>query len=177
VVALYHGKLLLIARAAETVEREPTYRPTDDSRTAQDAHLARLKAVERYPGCTFTSPDSLAKYVLGGAVLDLLVQAYAEETGRERDAAEGFISEMALTATSILKARNKRSATPSTFTSERFLGGKLRPISAPLWTKRWQERGRWWMLGSRVWHKPRCAGRLRQCAARRRNVANDMSRG
>src|SRR6202035_699865 len=65
-LALYHGKRLLIARAAETAEREPKYRPTDDSRIAQDAHLARLRAVERYPGCTFTSADNLAKYVLGG---------------------------------------------------------------------------------------------------------------
>jgi hypothetical protein len=94
-LALYHGKRLLIARAAETAEREPKYRPTDDSRTAQDAHLARLKAVERDPGCTFTSADSLAKYVFSGAILDLLVQAYAEEVGRDRDAAEGFIHEMA----------------------------------------------------------------------------------
>ena len=93
-LALYHGKLLLIAKAAETAERGPQYAPTDASRTAQDAHLARLKAVERYSSCTFTSTDSLAKYVLGGAILDLLVQAYAEEVGHERDAAEGFIHEM-----------------------------------------------------------------------------------
>jgi len=33
--------------------------------------------------------------VLGSAILDLLVQAYAEEVGHERDAAEGFIYEMA----------------------------------------------------------------------------------
>jgi hypothetical protein len=57
--------------------------------------LARLGAIERYPGCTFTSADSLAKYVLSGAILDLLVQAYAKEVGRDRDAAEGFIEEMA----------------------------------------------------------------------------------
>ena len=35
-LALYHGKLLLIARAAETAEREPTCRPTDEF-----AHRAR----------------------------------------------------------------------------------------------------------------------------------------
>src|SRR5215467_12241352 len=34
-LALYHGKLLLIARAAETAEREQKYGPTDDSRAAQ----------------------------------------------------------------------------------------------------------------------------------------------
>ena len=71
-LALYYGKLLLIARAAETAERGPNYEPTDDARTAQAAHLVRLKAMERYPGCTFTSADSLAKFVLGGAILDLL---------------------------------------------------------------------------------------------------------
>jgi hypothetical protein len=41
-LALFHGKLLLIATAAETAEREPQYPPTDASRTVQYAHLARL---------------------------------------------------------------------------------------------------------------------------------------
>ena len=74
-------QLSLIARAAETAEREPQYRPTDNSRSAQDAHVAHLKEVERYPGCTFAGADSLVKYVLGSAVLDLLVRAYAERSG------------------------------------------------------------------------------------------------
>jgi len=43
-LALYHGKLLLIAKAAETAEREPQYAPTDASRTAQGAHSTRLSA-------------------------------------------------------------------------------------------------------------------------------------
>jgi tetratricopeptide (TPR) repeat protein len=94
-LALYYGKLLLIARAAETAERGPNYEPTDDARTAQAAHLVRLKAMERYPGCTFTSADSLAKFVLGGAILDLLVVDYAGEAEATRDIAEGFIREMA----------------------------------------------------------------------------------
>src|SRR5215471_6974575 len=33
-LALYHGKLLLIAEAAKTAERESKDRPTDDARTA-----------------------------------------------------------------------------------------------------------------------------------------------
>ena len=69
--------------------------PTDASRAAQAAHLARLKAMDRYPGCTFASPDDLAKHIAYTAILDLLVKDYAEETARERDVAEGFIKEMA----------------------------------------------------------------------------------
>ena len=98
-LALYHGRLLFIAKAADSAERGPKYAPTDASRAAQAAHLARLKAMDRYPGCTFTSPDNLAKHILSSAILDLLVKAqvlaYAEELGRERDVAEGFIHEMA----------------------------------------------------------------------------------
>ena len=94
-LALYHDKLLFIARAAETAAREPKCEPSNAARAAQGAHLARLAAIGRYPCCTFPSADSLAKSVLSGAILDLLVQAYAEEVGRDRHAAEGFIHEMA----------------------------------------------------------------------------------
>jgi hypothetical protein len=34
--------------------------------------------VDRFPGCTFNSLDNLAKCILGGAILDLLVKADAE---------------------------------------------------------------------------------------------------
>jgi hypothetical protein len=94
-LALYHGRLLFIAKAADSAERGQKSMPTDASRAAQAKHLARLKAMERYPDCTFTSPDNLAKYILSSAILDLLVKAYAEELARERDVAEGFIKEMA----------------------------------------------------------------------------------
>ena len=94
-LALYHGKLLFIAKAADSAERGPKYMPTDASRAAQAAHLARLKAMDRYPGCTFASPDDLAKHIAYTAILDLLVKDYAEQTARERDVAEGFIKEMA----------------------------------------------------------------------------------
>jgi hypothetical protein len=93
-LALYHGKLLFIAKADDSAARGPKPTPTNKSRAAQVEHLARLRAMGRYP-CTFTSPDNLAKYVLSSAILDLLVKAYAEELARERDVAEGFIKEMA----------------------------------------------------------------------------------
>ena len=60
-LALYHGKLLMIAKAADTAPRGPKSAPTEASRAAQQEHLARLAAVERYPGGTFKSPDDLAK--------------------------------------------------------------------------------------------------------------------
>ena len=98
-LALYHGNPLFIAKAAETAERGPNHMPTDASRAAQAAHLERLKAMDRYPGCTFASPDNLAKHILSSAILDLLVKAevvaYAEELARASDVAEGFIDEMA----------------------------------------------------------------------------------
>jgi hypothetical protein len=42
-LALYHGKPLFIAKAAETAERGPNHMPTDASRAAQAAHLERSK--------------------------------------------------------------------------------------------------------------------------------------
>jgi hypothetical protein len=98
-LALYHGKLLFIAKAAETAERGPNHRPTNASRAAQAAHLERLKAMDRYPGCTFVSPDNLANHIWSSPILELLaraqVVAYATEVGGARDLAEGFIHEMA----------------------------------------------------------------------------------
>jgi hypothetical protein len=74
-LALYHDKVLLIARADDAAPRGPRYAPTDASRAAAKAHLARLRAVERYPGSTFTSPDDLAKQIAYTTILDLLAKA------------------------------------------------------------------------------------------------------
>ena len=73
-LALYYGKLLVIAKAADSAERGPQYKPTDGSCTAQGAHLERLRGMGRYPGCIFASPDNLAKSILSSAILDLLVE-------------------------------------------------------------------------------------------------------
>ena len=42
-LALYHRKLLVIAKAADKAARGPSYAPTDASRAAQAAHLTRLR--------------------------------------------------------------------------------------------------------------------------------------
>ena len=82
-LALYHGKLLFIAKAAETAERGPNYAATDASRAGQVAHLACLQAVSRFPGCEFTSPDNLAKHIFSTAIVDLLAKAQAETPVRQ----------------------------------------------------------------------------------------------
>ena len=81
-LALYHRRLLFIAKAAEWSGRGPKYAPTDASRAAQTAHLARLETLKRYPGCHFHGPDDLARHVLETAVLDLLVRAERGKTRR-----------------------------------------------------------------------------------------------
>jgi len=92
-LALYHGKELYVARADKDATRGPNYAPTEASKLAQQAHLARLREARRYP-FEFTSPDNLAKQLLASGVLDLLVRDYAQEAARGRAIAEGFIREM-----------------------------------------------------------------------------------
>jgi hypothetical protein len=83
-LALYHGKVLLIAQADKDAPRGPAYEATDSSRAAQKDHLARLRRVERYPGSsTFTSPDNLAKQIAYTTILDLLANARAEAPPRK----------------------------------------------------------------------------------------------
>ena len=94
-LALYHGKLLLMAKAEPTAARGPSFTPTEQSREAQAAHLGRLEVVKRYPDCSFASEADLAKHIAYTAILDLLVADYAREAACARDVAEGFIREMA----------------------------------------------------------------------------------
>jgi hypothetical protein len=74
-LALYHGKALLIAKADDAAPRGPSNAPTDASRAAQQAHLARLRDVERFPGCVFTNPDNLTSEIFSTTILDLLAKA------------------------------------------------------------------------------------------------------
>jgi hypothetical protein len=92
-LALYHNKALFIAEAKETAIRGPKHAPSPESRASQAQHLVRLKAIRRYPGCTFSSPDDLAKHIAYGGILDLLVKHYAEGEAQASKVAEGFIHE------------------------------------------------------------------------------------
>jgi hypothetical protein len=71
-LALYYGKTLVIAQAGAAAPREPkTFAPDDASRAAQQAHLDRLRAMERYADFTFDNADQLVASVFA-SILDLL---------------------------------------------------------------------------------------------------------
>jgi hypothetical protein len=76
-LALYHGTVLLIAKADDAAPRGPAYALTDASRAAQEDHLKRLRAAGRYPGNIFPGPDNLTSEIFSTAILDLLAQALA----------------------------------------------------------------------------------------------------
>jgi exonuclease VII small subunit len=94
-LALYHQKLLLIAEAEAAAPRDEKHAPDDAGRAAQQAHLGRLQAIRRYPGCTFANAAELAKHIAYTGILDLLVKDYASQEAQAKEVAEGFIREMA----------------------------------------------------------------------------------
>ncbi len=74
-LALWHGKKLYIATPSEGALRDETHRPNPEQQALQQAHLARLRSVARYPGREFSGQEHLAAEVLRSFVLDLLVAA------------------------------------------------------------------------------------------------------
>lgn len=74
-LALYHGRRLIIAAPASDAERDVRYTLDPSQQAAQQAHLARLAQVERYPGFRFRSPEQFAAEVWRSGLLDLLIEA------------------------------------------------------------------------------------------------------
>ncbi len=74
-LALLHGKKLFIATPTPGAGRDGGYLQDPAQQALQQAHLDRLKSVERYPGEPFRGHDHLAAEVLRSFVLDLLVNA------------------------------------------------------------------------------------------------------
>ncbi len=74
-LALHHGKRLIIAAPEPDAPRDPGCAPTPEQIAAQQAHLARLASVERFPGIRFRSVDHLATEVWRSGLLDMLVAA------------------------------------------------------------------------------------------------------
>ena len=71
-LALYHGKVLIIAVPQDGALRDERYSLDEEQRAAQQAHLARLASVERYPEIRFTNADRLAVDVLRSRLQDII---------------------------------------------------------------------------------------------------------
>ena len=179
-LALYHGKRLVIAKAADTAARGPTYAPTE-SHAPRSKRILRGWRGARYPGCTFASSDDLAKHIATPAILDLLVEDYAQEAARAREVAEG----------SSAKWRGRWPADPhldfdgmkqavrnaiEIYEKEIAGGQNTNQFRRHRRRRIGQGAGARWMRASPGWRAPRCARRQRTCGARRRNAANAMSR-
>ncbi|MFN6338072.1 MAG: hypothetical protein ACK41W_04985 [Cyanobacteriota bacterium] len=74
-LALWHGKRLFIATPQPGSQRDGDYRIAQEQQAIQQAHLARLRGIGRYPGCKFASQGELVAEVSVSFVLDLLVKA------------------------------------------------------------------------------------------------------
>jgi tetratricopeptide (TPR) repeat protein len=74
-LALYHGKVLIVAAPQDGAPRDERYQLLEDQRAAQQAHLARLEKVERYPEIRFANADRPAVEVLRSKLQDILALA------------------------------------------------------------------------------------------------------
>ena len=76
-LALYHHKVLIIAAPEDGAPRDERYQLLEDQRAAQQAHLARLEKVERYPEIRFANADRLAVDMLRSKLQEILALAGA----------------------------------------------------------------------------------------------------
>lgn len=71
-LALYHRRMLFIATPTDGAPRDKGYQLVSEQRAIQQAHLARLKQIERYPEIHFASADRLAVELLRSRLNDIL---------------------------------------------------------------------------------------------------------
>ena len=76
-LALYHDKMLIVATPQDGAPRDERYQLLEDQREAQQAHLARLETVGRYPEIRFANADRLAVDMLRSKLQDILALAGA----------------------------------------------------------------------------------------------------
>ena len=71
-LALYHGKVLIIAVPQDGAPRDEPYPLVEEQRAAQQTHLVRLANVGRYAEIHFASADRLAVDMLRSKLQDIL---------------------------------------------------------------------------------------------------------
>ena len=74
-LALYHGKVLIIATPQDGAPRDARYQLDEAQRAAQQAHLERLRMLGRYPEIHFANADRLAVDMLRSKLHDILALA------------------------------------------------------------------------------------------------------
>jgi hypothetical protein len=73
-LAVYHRKILVIAKPLPGAERDPKFQIDTERQEAQQAHLERLKALGRRPQIHFMNSDQLASETSRSALIDILIR-------------------------------------------------------------------------------------------------------
>jgi hypothetical protein len=73
-LAIYHHKMLIIALPEPNAPRDVAHRIESEQVASQQAHIARLHTMGRYPEIKFNSVDQLAAKLLLSSILELLPQ-------------------------------------------------------------------------------------------------------
>ena len=81
-LALYHEKVLIIAVPHNGAPRDAGYRLNADERASQQAHLARLASIGRYPEIRFANADRIAVDMLRSKLHDILALAPSSHSFR-----------------------------------------------------------------------------------------------
>jgi len=84
-LALYHGKMLIIAVPEKHARRSERYVVDEQQRASQQAHLARLANVEHYPEVRFANADRLAVDILRSHLQEILAIAKKIPSIERRD--------------------------------------------------------------------------------------------
>ena len=152
-LALYHGKLLLIAKATDAAERGPDYAQPGDKGAAQIKHLARLEAVQRYPGCTLASSAHIAKHIAYTANTRSAGEGYAERGGAQARHRRGLYStkwRQGSSATVILIWTGKKQAVRNALEiyEKEIAGGPTQTNFGDIAMRRWPRRSAKWTRAS-----------------------------
>ncbi|NKB37621.1 MAG: hypothetical protein GKR93_10690 [Gammaproteobacteria bacterium] len=83
-LALYHRKMLIIAKPLDDTPRYEEYRLFDDQKSSQQLHLKALAQVERYPEINFSNADRLAVELLRSKLNDILPPTQIASTTLDR---------------------------------------------------------------------------------------------
>ncbi len=83
-LALYHGKVLIIAVPMEAAPRDEGFQLVDDQRAAQQEHLTRLEEYERFPEIQFTNVDNLASELWRSKLHDIVPQLLTKTSELDR---------------------------------------------------------------------------------------------